>query len=239
MIKMLRSALCTTAALAATLAASPSQAAFIATLEFVTPNAIVLSNQPIDVRVRLRVDPTSDALTTDASGRITSGFDFGSYMGPIDLTDPDTFVRINEFLECSGTFSCGSPQYSFDFNYALPNFISPQNLNLQPGDTVEWVFGTYTPVGGNAPAGVYNMFNVGFFVSIDNFDDPNNVVSDSGGNLAQTCAGQNPQCAFTRTVLAAPNAVPEPATWAMMIGGFGAIGGAMRYRRRKTAVSFG
>ena len=33
-------------------------------------------------------------------------------------------------------------------------------------------------------------------------------------------------------------AVPEPATWAMMIGGFGAIGGAMRYRRRKVAVSF-
>lgn len=33
-------------------------------------------------------------------------------------------------------------------------------------------------------------------------------------------------------------AVPEPATWAMMIGGFGAIGGAMRYRRRKASVSF-
>ena len=32
--------------------------------------------------------------------------------------------------------------------------------------------------------------------------------------------------------------VPEPATWAMMIGGFGAVGGTMRYRRRKTSVSF-
>lgn len=38
--------------------------------------------------------------------------------------------------------------------------------------------------------------------------------------------------------VAGGGAVPEPATWAMMIGGFGAIGGAMRYRRRKTAVSF-
>ncbi len=35
-----------------------------------------------------------------------------------------------------------------------------------------------------------------------------------------------------------PSAVPEPATWAMMIGGFGMVGGAMRYRRRKTTVSF-
>ena len=31
---------------------------------------------------------------------------------------------------------------------------------------------------------------------------------------------------------------PEPASWAMMLGGFGMIGGAMR-SRRKTAVSFG
>lgn len=33
-------------------------------------------------------------------------------------------------------------------------------------------------------------------------------------------------------------AVPEPATWAMMLVGFGVIGGASRYRRRKAAVSF-
>lgn len=33
-------------------------------------------------------------------------------------------------------------------------------------------------------------------------------------------------------------AVPEPATWAMMLGGFGLAGGAMRYRRRAVRVSF-
>jgi hypothetical protein len=33
---------------------------------------------------------------------------------------------------------------------------------------------------------------------------------------------------------AVPAAVPEPATWAMMILGFGAIGYAMRGRRRVT-----
>jgi hypothetical protein len=35
-------------------------------------------------------------------------------------------------------------------------------------------------------------------------------------------------------------AVPEPATWLMMIFGFGLVGGAMRYRQRQPAkVSFG
>lgn len=34
-----------------------------------------------------------------------------------------------------------------------------------------------------------------------------------------------------------PDAIPEPATWAMMLGGFGLIGGAMRRRTRVTYVS--
>ncbi|MEP2101127.1 MAG: PEPxxWA-CTERM sorting domain-containing protein [Parasphingorhabdus sp.] len=38
---------------------------------------------------------------------------------------------------------------------------------------------------------------------------------------------------YVRVLTAAP-AVPEPATWAMMIGGFGLVGGAMRRRRKMT-----
>jgi len=34
------------------------------------------------------------------------------------------------------------------------------------------------------------------------------------------------------------DAVPEPASWALMLGGFGLVGGALR-SRRKAAVSFG
>jgi hypothetical protein len=32
--------------------------------------------------------------------------------------------------------------------------------------------------------------------------------------------------------------VPEPATWGMMILGFGLVGASMRYRRRATRVTF-
>jgi hypothetical protein len=32
--------------------------------------------------------------------------------------------------------------------------------------------------------------------------------------------------------------VPEPLTWAMMLTGFGVVGGAIRYRRRSVSVSF-
>lgn len=43
---------------------------------------------------------------------------------------------------------------------------------------------------------------------------------------------------YVRVLTAAP-AVPEPSTWAMMIGGFGLVGGAMRRRREVSPkVSF-
>ncbi len=42
------------------------------------------------------------------------------------------------------------------------------------------------------------------------------------------------------TLSASVSAVPEPATWAMMIGGFGMIGGTMRSRRRQSVrVTYG
>jgi hypothetical protein len=44
--------------------------------------------------------------------------------------------------------------------------------------------------------------------------------------------------AFTATFSPVISAIPEPATWAMMLLGFGAIGAAARYRRRKTNVAF-
>ena len=44
--------------------------------------------------------------------------------------------------------------------------------------------------------------------------------------------------AHSASVSFAPGAVPESASWAMMLGGFGLVGSAMRSRRTRTAVSF-
>ena len=42
---------------------------------------------------------------------------------------------------------------------------------------------------------------------------------------------------YARFTLANAGAVPEPATWAMMIGGLGVIGASMRRRARATALA--
>jgi hypothetical protein len=56
----------------------------------------------------------------------------------------------------------------------------------------------------------------------------------SGGN---TLLNDNRVSSISVEVLASPTSAPEPASWAMMIGGFGAIGAVMR-RNRRTTVRF-
>jgi hypothetical protein len=46
-----------------------------------------------------------------------------------------------------------------------------------------------------------------------------------------------PSDTVTLRFIAAPGPVPEPATWAMMLVGFGMIGAAVR-RRQRTAITF-
>lgn len=54
--------------------------------------------------------------------------------------------------------------------------------------------------------------------------------------LSFTSAGVNNVDAIVDNIRV--SGVPEPATWAMMIAGFGFIGGAVRYRNRKTRLSY-
>lgn len=55
------------------------------------------------------------------------------------------------------------------------------------------------------------------------------LVFNTGANILE----------FDNVALSGTPGVPEPASWAMMLGGFGLVGGAMRSRKRMSAVSFG
>jgi hypothetical protein len=75
-----------------------------------------------------------------------------------------------------------------------------------------------------------NQFSVANLVDLSAFSNITRIeivnISDPGGLGFDD---------FTFTV-GGSGAVPEPATWAMMIGGFALVGASMR--RRRTAVSF-
>ena len=213
-------------------AVAPSQAAIIASLTFDQPTGVVAPGDSIDVFYTLTLDAASDALVTDASGKITSGFtdaeiiDLGG-----DPTDPEGFTYVNVFFQCGETFTnCFTGPYDFAFNIdGDDDFNAAKNLSLNPGDSISFRFGTFTPIGGSVAAGTYDFYNTGVSV---NFFAPS-LMAPLSKTIAETCPSHSSTCGFSRTVLG--GAVPEPATWAMMILGFGGAGVALRRRRAALA----
>lgn len=61
--------------------------------------------------------------------------------------------------------------------------------------------------------------------------------SSYGDSPPQFTFSNGGQAVFSYQAVA--GAVPEPASWALMLAGFGLAGGAMRSARRRTAVRFG
>ncbi|NNM75933.1 PEPxxWA-CTERM sorting domain-containing protein [Sphingomonas sp. ID1715] len=227
---MLRTAIKTAALALASAAQAP--AAVIGTFTFDQPTGTVLSNVPIDINVTLTLDASSDAITTDGDGNVTSGLSEADIIAA--GADPTQVARtfLSASFECSGTFTavCNQgPPYDFDFD--LSQFFFAQNFDLQPGQSFSFRFGTFTPTGGNAPAGTYS-FNASALFGIQ--EDDGDVFYS---HFADTCVGQDPACAFTRTVQAAAPGVPEPASWALMLAGFGLVGCGIRGRQRAIVLA--
>lgn len=92
------------------------------------------------------------------------------------------------------------------------------------------LYGSYTAT----PTSASDLFLIGYGTTIaaGSARTLYGVINDSNYS-------DNPASAFTATLAlnATPAGVPEPATWAMMIVGFGAIGGSLR-RRVRAAVRF-
>lgn len=70
--------------------------------------------------------------------------------------------------------------------------------------------------------------NVEFY----SLSDISATAGDYALRLEGSVAGPAPNAAYSGTISFAPGAVPEPAAWAMMILGMGAIGIAMRRQKR-------
>lgn len=65
-----------------------------------------------------------------------------------------------------------------------------------------------------------------------------NPVHLAAGEYDLTVKGHAYVIAAYAGTINATDAVPEPASWALMLGGFGLIGGVMRAQRRSTQITF-
>ena len=108
------------------------------------------------------------------------------------------------------------------------NDVAISGLFAAPGDPTYYYF-TSGPTFLNGSGVRFNAgaaSNISFFAQSGVTVDPYRV----GGN--------GTILAYVNASSSAVAAVPETATWGMMILGFGVIGGAMRQRRRATTVRF-
>lgn len=218
------------AAATALAVASPASATLIGNVSFTTPTGVVGATDPIDVYLTLTLDADSDALITDNNGYFLSGLNDQDYEDAGFDSEEVAHAYMNVFIECSGNFTAGcisGPPYDFTFAF------NTHNLNVQAGETVNLLYGTFTPTAGAVPPGTYTFYNAG--ITATPVDEDYNYFPNDQGNprsitLFQTCTGQNAACAFSRTVEAVA-AVPEPSSWALMLAGFGAVGYSLRRRR--------
>jgi uncharacterized repeat protein (TIGR03803 family) len=171
------------------------------------------------------------SLALDASGTLFGFTPYGGTNGLgtlYSLTSTGTFTTIFEF---EGT------------NGRLPL----QGLIVDASGTV---FGTTLLGGTNDLGTVFSLTKSGVFTTLVNFDGSNgtepargNLIVDALGTLYGTTTQggtSNFGTVFSITDsgfdVGGTGAVPEPASWAMLIAGFGLTGAVMRRRRRMTAV---
>ncbi len=148
---------------------------------------------------------------------------------PFTLADPVKQAQVAKLLGHTATFidSAGTTAAQKDISAAIQmavweivNEAGTSGYSL--GNGLFQVSGSYGTVTGGA-----RTLAQGYLDAMGGWATP------TGFNYTMMAA-INPQT-NQRQVFLTAGAVPEPATWAMLIAGFGAIGGLMRKRRRPVA----
>jgi hypothetical protein len=225
----------------ASLAAGFSAQAALPTVDmsFTQASGVVGATEVVDIWVTLTVQPNSSPLVFDAASGSPFGFNAADLPvqgqnnagGLSDFASID-YVQTNTFYGCSGTFTngCDSGAYTFTFHTSndpgQSSFNFLPTLNLAPGASMTYLFGTFTPVGTVAD-GTYTFYRTGATLLFTGLDATGQNIFQYV-DLGETCsAGEAVDCAFTRTVVG----VPEPQTYALLMAGLLGVGWVARRRR--------
>lgn len=201
-----------TLALAAALTVCGTQVASAQTVDFEELTGNVAYDSPL----------TSGGLTFVNSGDGTGAEAFFSIQPGANgtITLAPNFFGSTTTVNASGAFNLASFDFSDAFDFADDPIQVDFTFNLVGGGTsTATYFADFTPGMQTQLVGVSNILSFSFVTS-GSFFGEDTIQTDN----------------WVYSLVDTGGSVPEPATWAMMIGGFGVIGGAMR--RRTTKVSF-
>lgn len=191
--------------------------------------------------------PANDPCTaTYVQGAIAcQGYYGGNLLSNIGVGDAINSTTNSEIYNIINLLLTGTPSTSDDKptsntsaytgNYASVDFskVLAYGDNYQSGPITfsPFVMNGLTVIGahfGNNTDSIYNTVTAFWLVNITS---PTSAITllDANGNV--TTKGTS-----NAAVFATQSAVPEPATWALMLLGFGGMGVAMRRRRSQSAL---
>lgn len=186
---------------------------------------------------------------TPISGFATAGnANGGRFYAVTDQGGPGAYSLAQSFVVPTGTSSL---ILDFDFfanNQAGVTIVSPNGLDpfidANQHSRVDLLVAGASAFS-TTPGDILGTFYLGS----DSFSTPNPFTHYSIDISSLVTAGQTYQIRFAEAdnqfffqtgidnVLVHARTVPEPASWAMMIAGFGLVGGAMRRRARTTVTA--
>jgi hypothetical protein len=209
---------------AAFVATAPAQA-----VQFFTGGSGLITNQ-----IKAFSDDSHPTIGTTVFGKTESGNELVQFTGntTLQITGGSGFAQISDGDPNTGDWNRLTIQFDkanygfkgFEFSVQFNNSdVSNQNPGTL-GVTVNLMDGT---VQNFSQGGFRNSGNTGFYLLTQGDEVIKSIVLSSAPDrffqFKQAEVG----------VIVAPPPVPEPATWAMMIGGLGLVGAAMRKRSSK------
>ncbi len=181
------------------------------------------------------VSAQAEVVTVDARANSSTG-GVGRLTGFVFTLGQNFRIRSNT----NDLWNAGSlPRYSDGSGLIGDRFATAADDSGQPvGTQIGTNFGSYSQDGFSAPFGSL----------VARFGGVGGTYQLLGANFTGAAAGSGPAELFYWDSNNGDNSgnisfsimagVPEPTTWAMLILGFGVVGGAMRSRRRKVRVAF-
>ena len=169
------------------------------------------------VFVTTNADLVASPFSFDVQGATFTLSATNSFAAPLSVQTSDTgeFSSFGGFLGIPVTPS--------------PSFTNRGTVQYGPG-----VFGSYASFDSLTPVNFSNGENFLGFRALVGDDAYYGFVFTTNGMLN----GYGFETSANTVITATTAAVPEPATWAMMIGGFAFAGSVLRRRRSATAVAY-